>query len=763
MSITAKKSKVGKLRRSSICKMMMVIVYLVSILAAGGGTVLSIVCIDENVYTTSLEQMQHDAIVNQCHFQIDRAYQAYLDLKNSGYFEEDTSDTMREGLYQQYMLHFNPEYTNFFFKVETEENEELLRSADMPYQYEIPHYYPQSETYTEIVTMTREEYDAYDFSQFDRHEIITEYYTEPETSETSISTEPVTTFSEMPTSAGTDMTETMSQEPNQEGVVYPEGMSYSENVEEISQLESEAPVQEPTESENPLYFDVRTYKTIDKPGVFITGYVKETLDINDTFKNTNALIELVWNFRYAPFFLVGGGVIAFVLSLWFLLLGAGYHSDNEEAALSTFDRIPFDLFTGLHLLAGICLLVLLGEFMNVHSDIEGWIFFAASILFFALMFLFWLMSTAVRIRTNTLWKNNLITFFMKSLKKSARRTSEAVQALPVIWQAPAAVAGFFFLQFIGVVLIIGEQFIGIALLIMLWCLGMIAAIILIINMHYLEKGAEKLAKGELQSKINERDLYGPFRRHAVHLNSIGDGMNKAVGERLKSETFKSELIANVSHDIRTPLTSIINYTDLLAKLELQDPQAQEYIDVLQRQSARLRKLTEDVLEASKASTGNLTVERGLLDLQVLLEQMLGEYAERLEARRLEMVCTLPDHPLYIMADGRLMWRVMDNLFGNICKYAMEGTRVYLNASVERQEIQIVLRNISGTQLNISAEALMERFVRGDRSRNTEGSGLGLSIAQSLTELQGGSLKIEIDGDLFKVTLRFPQSQKTDSK
>ena len=184
-----------------------------------------------------------------------------------------------------------------------------------------------------------------------------------------------------------------------------------------------------------------------------------------------------------------------------------------------------------------------------------------------------------------------------------------MQALPVIWQAPAALAGFFFLQFIGVVLVLAEEFVGLAFLIMLWALGLIAGIVIIINMHILEKGADKLANGDLQTKINERDLFGPFRRHAVKLNSISDGMNKAVTERLKSETFKSELIANVSHDIRTPLTSIINYTDLLAKRPLDDPQAEEYINVLQRQSARLRKLTEDVLEASKASTGAITVER----------------------------------------------------------------------------------------------------------------------------------------------------------
>ena len=264
-----------------------------------------------------------------------------------------------------------------------------------------------------------------------------------------------------------------------------------------------------------------------------------------------------------------------------------------------------------------------------------------------------------------------------------------------------------------------------------------------------------MSGGDFETKIPEKHLFGRFREHADCLNSLGDGMNKAISERLKSEMFRTELIANVSHDIRTPLTSIINYTDLLSKLDLKDTQALEYIDVLSRQSARLRKLTEDVLEASKATTGSIKTDKQTMDLRILIEQMVGEYTEQFDAKNLRIISDISEDPLYVFADGRLLWRVMDNLFANIRKYAMDGTRVYLNAMQQGDRIFLLLRNISANQLGISAEALMERFVQGDRSRNTEGSGLGLSIAQSLIALHDGNLDLQIDGDLFKVTVTLP--------
>ena len=254
--------------------------------------------------------------------------------------------------------------------------------------------------------------------------------------------------------------------------------------------------------------------------------------------------------------------------------------------------------------------------------------------------------------------------------------------------------------------------------------------------------------------MDQRYLIGELADHANDLNHIRDGLNAAVAERMKSERFRTELITNVSHDIKTPLTSIINYVDLLEKEEPENEKVREYVQVLSRQSGRLKKLIDDLIEASKASTGNLPVVKEPCELGVLLDQTVGEYGERLAAAGLELVLSRPEEPVTILADGRLLWRVLDNLFQNVTKYAQPGTRFYLDVTDAPDRVELALKNISRQALNIPAEELMERFVRGDASRSTEGSGLGLSIARSLTQLQGGQMDLTVDGDLFKVTLSF---------
>lgn len=280
----------------------------------------------------------------------------------------------------------------------------------------------------------------------------------------------------------------------------------------------------------------------------------------------------------------------------------------------------------------------------------------------------------------------------------------------------------------------------------------------LMQMQKLQEGSKRIAAGELSKPIDTTQMVWEFKKHGENINKVGDGIALAVEERMKSERFKTELITNVSHDIKTPLTSIINYVDLIKKQNIQDNTLQEYVDVLERQSARLKKLIEDLMEASKASTGNLPVNMEDCDVEVLLTQLVGEFEEKLSQSQLEVVVQKPDHPVIITADGRYMWRIFDNLLNNACKYSMAGTRVYISLLEVENEVILTFKNISKTALNIPSDELMERFVRGDSSRNTEGSGLGLSIAQSLTELMKGSMKLEIDGDLFKVTLKFFRSQ-----
>ncbi|MDY4105893.1 MAG: histidine kinase dimerization/phospho-acceptor domain-containing protein, partial [Oscillospiraceae bacterium] len=291
----------------------------------------------------------------------------------------------------------------------------------------------------------------------------------------------------------------------------------------------------------------------------------------------------------------------------------------------------------------------------------------------------------------------------------------------------------------------------------------LAAILLSVcaDMKKLQAAARAIADGDLDYRVDTSRMRLDFKACGEDLNRIGDGLTVAVEDRLKSERMKTELITNVSHDLKTPLTSIVSYVDLLKKEELPE-KAAEYVEVLDRQSARLKKLTEDLVEASKASTGNLHVALESVDLGEFLEQAQAEYAARILSAELEVVAQPPAGPLLARSDGRYLWRIMDNLLGNACKYAMSGTRVYLAA--ERREDRAVLsvKNISRERLNISADELMERFVRGDSSRNTEGSGLGLSIAQSLAALMGGKLELTVDGDLFKAEVFLPLAEAAEN-
>ncbi len=265
---------------------------------------------------------------------------------------------------------------------------------------------------------------------------------------------------------------------------------------------------------------------------------------------------------------------------------------------------------------------------------------------------------------------------------------------------------------------------------------------------------KRMSGGDLETKVDDRMLIGSFREYAAHLNALAGVATEAARQQMKSERMKAELVTNVSHDIKTPLTSIINYVDLLQKAQSQE-EAEAHLEVLQRQSQRLKKLIEDLMEMSKASTGNMAVELTSVDAVEAINQALGEFSEKLQHSQITPVFLPPEGPLMMTADGRLTWRVLSNLLSNAVKYALPGTRLYIDLAQAEGTVRISLKNISREQLNVSSSELMERFVRGDASRNTEGSGLGLNIARSLMELQKGQLQLLVDGDLFKVTLIFP--------
>lgn len=484
--------------------------------------------------------------------------------------------------------------------------------------------------------------------------------------------------------------------------------------------------------------------------VVIEGYIlREPADgdNSDTFVCLY-WAELIYNCRYQLIVIAAVSFILCLVLFIFLLCAAGHRAGSEGIVPSFVDKIPFDLFTLLMIVAISCLWAILAEMY--YDSILLIMLACLVILVAALLILLYIMSFAVRVKMGGLIKGCIIykvlAWVWRLIRSVCHAIAELVRGMPLVPKSCIAVAVILLLELIsvnsGVVWLITNALLAAALIYTAICA------------KKLLTAGHKLAAGDESCVVDTSKLYGPFREHGEDLNTIRDGVSLAVEARMRSEHFRTELITNVSHDIKTPLTSIINYVDLLGKEKPENEKMREYIDVLQRQSARLKKLIDDLLEASKASTGNLTVNAEPCDVGVLLDQTLGEYGEKLSAAGLEPVLTKPEKPVIIMADGRHMWRIFDNLLNNICKYSQRGTRVYLEVCERDGKAVVTFRNISSRQLNISSDELMERFVRGDSSRNTEGSGLGLNIAQSLAQLQKGTMELTVDGDLFKVTLTF---------
>ena len=490
----------------------------------------------------------------------------------------------------------------------------------------------------------------------------------------------------------------------------------------------------------------------------MVGYVLETVGENDEVAGMTQLLSYCYAYRN----LMLGAMIAFALlalcCFAFLMAAAGHRSGSDEIQPGFTERLPFDVFTAAVAFIGVILMQLLIEFSTAGVNILKVIAFVMVFEAGVALCLWWSLSFARRLKLGNVISScisvRIILWCWRTFKKLLAFVGDALRGMALIPKATLIIFAILFVEFLWMVgfgsggsFMIFSWFIERAVLVLLTAYVLLC-------MKKLLKAGEELSQGNLDYRVDTAKMRGSLKEHGEQLNRIGEGMNKAVNERMRSEHFRTELITNVSHDIKTPLTSIINYVDLLEKEEIDNEKAREYLEVLSRQSARLKKLIDDLIEASKASTGNLNVSLERCELGVLIDQCAGEYAEKLKAAGLELVVTKPEEPVTIMADGRHMWRVFDNLLNNVCKYAMAGTRVYINLDKEAGRATVTFRNISAQQLNISGDELMERFVRGDSSRNTEGSGLGLSIARSLVQLQKGELELTVDGDLFKVTLKF---------
>ena len=458
------------------------------------------------------------------------------------------------------------------------------------------------------------------------------------------------------------------------------------------------------------------------------------------------------------------GSVLWLIGMVWLTVTAGRRPEDEEIHLNGFDRWYTEIAAGT--VIGIWLAGTIISGTLIANSSLGYSHVVVTVIVICLIcgtytmawFLIGYLSLVRRIKAGTLWKNSLIRKVLKWIGKCSgkladfarafsRNTAEKIKVLLVG-------GAFLFLQF----LIIGCVFSGAGVFLLALMAVDVAVMIFAIRkadgLDLIMDGLKKISDGELQYKIKTDTLTGKQKVMAEYINNIGSGLDAAVENSLKKERMQTELITNVSHDLKTPLTSIINYVDLMKRENPTDPKIQEYLRILDEKSQRLKVLTEDVVEASKASTGNIKLEMNDIDFVEMVQQVIGEFEEKFQEKNLTMMVHFTDEPSIIYADGQRMWRVLENVFGNVVKYAMEGTRVYAEISNRNKKVTFSLKNISAQPLNISADELTERFIRGDVARNTEGSGLGLSIAKSLTELQGGEFKLHLDGDLFKVMITF---------
>lgn len=494
--------------------------------------------------------------------------------------------------------------------------------------------------------------------------------------------------------------------------------------------------------------------------------------IQDAFQETMKSYQ-----QYRPY--VGICKVGFVLSVlgfivclvWITWIAGRKTTEEKSIVLNGFDRWKTEIAAGIIIAVWFGWTFLIAAFWasaqrNVYysSDYAKGVltyyasFFKDSEVFLlvlyaggtAALFIFGYLSLVRRIKGKVLWKNSILRMIFIGIKKLGKEIIIFWKGRKQIWRTLLICVGFFFLNVVGIssgslvpFAIAGDIYVCYRL-----CRKALAE-------DKLRTGIRRIAGGDVDYKIPVQGLKGEALETAAAINCIGEGMNVALENSMRSERLKTDLITNVSHDIKTPLTSIINYVELLKQENFEDPKIQRYLEILGEKSQRLKTLTEDVVEASKVSSGNINLEYTNINLVEIIQQTSGEFAEKFEARHLTEVMNMPENPVVIRADGRRLWRVLSNIYNNTAKYAMPDTRVYADLQVIAGSAVFSLKNISEQPLNISANELTERFIRGDISRSTEGSGLGLSIAESLTKMQGGTFGLYLDGDLFKVTISFP--------
>ncbi len=489
-----------------------------------------------------------------------------------------------------------------------------------------------------------------------------------------------------------------------------------------------------------------------------SSYVEE-FEENSEMAVVGRLIELIQPFQEYSYFIIPASTILIILICVYLIVSIGYKKDVEGIALNDFDKIPLEIIIFLAFLIGWIPFAVLEGFNEDYNAILSLISTGCLVIYVLCAITF---DTFIkRLKSKTLLKSSIIgkiwMLIVKIVKKVMLEFKEAVNVFTysstlknkvIIYSIIIVVIS------ILIVLIFNDSGLAVFLELALMCVVIYKVMKFIKNYSQIENKLKEMYEGNNLTKLEEIEFADELRPSVKYLNDISNGFENAIQDRIKSERLKAELITNVSHDIKTPLTSIINYVDLLKQEDIQNEKVKEYIGILDNKSQRLKKLTEDLVEASKVSTGNISLNLEKINIVELIKQALGEFEDKFKKRGLEAILDSNESEIIINADNRYMYRIIENLFSNISKYALENSRVYIDIKKTKESVKIEMKNISKDRLNISADELMQRFVRGDKSRNTEGSGLGISIAQNLTELQGGEFRLKLDGDLFKVELEW---------
>ena len=489
-----------------------------------------------------------------------------------------------------------------------------------------------------------------------------------------------------------------------------------------------------------------------------SSYVEEFED-NSKVAVMNRILDKISPFQEYSYFIIPISTILIILIIVYLVISIGYKKGVDGIALNDFDKIPLEIIVFVAIIIG-CIPFIPLE--GINEDYNGIIsLISTGCLVIYVLCAIVLDTTIKRIKSKTFLKStiigNILLWISKYIEKILRKIKSGWETITYSSDLKTKVIAYFIIMAsIAIFIFFAFYDSGMAVIleIALLCMVLYKIIKAVKNYSQIERKLKEMYEGNNSNNLKEEEFSKEFKNSVKYLNDISNGFENAVQDRMKSERMKAELITNVSHDIKTPLTSIINYVDLLKQENIENEKAKEYIGILDSKSQRLKKLTEDLVEASKVSTGNISLNLEKINIVELIKQAVGEFEDKFQKRGLQVIIDSKENEINIMADSKYMYRIIENLFSNVSKYALENSRVYIDINQKNKKVKVEVKNISKDRLNISADELMQRFVRGDKSRTTEGSGLGISIAQNLTELQNGKFNLRLDGDLFKVELEF---------